>query len=101
MEMFSSGAEERISKPNSSKKKFRGQHKFMGAGRSVSKTFFSGVSAGKWLQFWKLRSIMSSREVDRQQGRRLLLLASPECGGLHEVGGGGGAAAASVRGLDH
>lgn len=90
MEMFSSGAEERISKPNSSKKKFRGQHKFMGAGLSVSKTFFSGVSAGKWMQFWKLRSIMSSREVDRQQGRRLLLLASPECGGLHGVGGGGG-----------
>lgn len=50
------------------------------------------------MQFWKLRSIMS--DMDRQQGRRLLLLASPECGGLHGVGGGGGAAAASVRGLD-
>lgn len=73
----------------------------MGAGLSVSKTFFSCVSAGKRLRFWKLRSIMSSREVDRQQCRRLLLLASPECGGLHGVGvwGGGGCIRAGLGSL--
>lgn len=39
----------------------------MGAGLSVSKTFFSWCECWKRLQLWRLCSIMSSREVDTQQ----------------------------------